>query len=527
VSLRVQDPTHAKPPQSLSSTTSDPAHPYVLPTLHEQSTGISSTYTAKTHASVSSTAYAHDDDAEPTAEVGWATCLRVMEGHDRTLLKAWNAEIDGLLLLVSIPPYANSSSKLMHPQAGLLSGVVTTFVVQSSTLLTPDPTAPSTAILGQISLQLASLAPNATLPLTTVATAQTFTPTPAAVCVNALWFLSLTLSLLTAVAGLHLRQWLAPRAHGAGAGTSVRERVRVRERTRAAFARWRVPAVVGALPTLLQLSVALFLAGLVLLLWDTNTVVAGVVSVPAAAAAVAMALTVVLPAFAVDCPYRSPASERVEKGVKATRAYIHAFRKHTVLSLPLVSPRTPSFALAENEPAAEDAALDKAALAWTQGAAPDPTLGAALLPCLADVDREGVLTWVAQERGVRVPHLLERLRRDAWRPGGAPPGESLLCAVLAAAADGGDDTPRWGAARMDILGLLAHLLEETRAPSARLARAVLAGLLPVLDVAEVRAHHASRLSEFLYRAVALLVDEHAHVFSARGTLATSTSQTAR
>jgi hypothetical protein len=391
--------------------------------------------------------------------------------------------------------------------------VVTTFVVQFYNLLQPDPSALSTALLAQVSIQLAALSPNATLPipnLPELAANPPFAPTRSAVCINALWFLSLTLSLLTAVAGLLVRQWLTPGPRAAG--TAVRPRVRARQRQHAAFAKWKVPAVVAALPALLQLSVALFLTGLVELLWTLHPVVAAVVSLPVLAAAVGLTLTVVLPGFSEDCPYHLPATEHISAWIKRVQSWA---RVRSKLGLPMAS----LYCQTVEEKADATEMLDKDALAWTQGAVSDPALVAALVPCLGDLDREGVFLWVAQERAVSIPRLLRRIREDTWQPGGAGVSEALLGAALDAVRDDTDDTTRFGASRMDVLGLLAHLAEEAGPLSLVLLRRVVDDLLPILDAAEARTHHASRLARLVYTAVTALAEE-AHTFSALGKLAT-------
>ncbi|OBZ69243.1 hypothetical protein A0H81_10773 [Grifola frondosa] len=60
------------------------------------------------------------------------------------------------------------------------------------------------------------------------------------------------------------------------------------------------------LPVLLQISLVLFLAGLLVLLWPLHRTVAAIATVLVAFLLVFLIITTVLPAFAGDCPYQSP-----------------------------------------------------------------------------------------------------------------------------------------------------------------------------------------------------------------------------
>ncbi|PCH40144.1 hypothetical protein WOLCODRAFT_23874, partial [Wolfiporia cocos MD-104 SS10] len=72
------------------------------------------------------------------------------------------------------------------------------------------------------------------------------------------------------------------------------------------FRTWKVPAIIRTVPILLQLSLALFLLGLVIILWELNREVAIVVST---LVSVSLAFTVgsaMMPALLDGCPYHTP-----------------------------------------------------------------------------------------------------------------------------------------------------------------------------------------------------------------------------
>jgi hypothetical protein len=378
-------------------------------------------------------------------------------------------------------------------------------VVDYYSELQPDPVDANTALLAQILVQLSTLSPQSTpsiAGLADLASDTTFIPSRSAVYINALWFLSLTLSLLTAVAGLLIRQWLT--ANPLHSGTGVRARVRARQRRHTALVKWRVAHVVALLPILLQVSVALFLAGLVQLLWTLNTIVAILVTIPVVLATTALSSTLILPAFSDDCPYRSPLSDEVTKIVKWTNATLKRWPRRANINLPVTSSKKHKFDFTDKDQVTS-ANVDKEALAWTQDIVTDFDLVKNIIPCLADLDREAVVTWVAQERNVSVPKLLDRIREDKWRletTGGDPAGRELLLTVLLEAIkDRADDTSRFGVSQMDMIGLFAHLVDEVSVPSLAIRQRCLEDLLSPLQEVVMRSHHSKSLARLIYLSV--------------------------
>ena len=132
-----------------------------------------------------------------------------------------------------------------------------------------------------------------------------FQVTPAAIRINILWFLSLVLSLVTALFALLVKQWLR-RYMSWTAVTRPRDSVALRQFRYDALSRWQVFRTIGTLPLLIQIAVILFLVGVVDLLWSLNTVVAAVVTI-VITVSLSMAIgSAILPSFMPNCPYRSP-----------------------------------------------------------------------------------------------------------------------------------------------------------------------------------------------------------------------------
>jgi hypothetical protein len=151
-----------------------------------------------------------------------------------------------------------------------------------------------------------------------------FVPPTSAVVANTLWFLSLTLSLLCALGATLVQQW-------------ARNYMRWNQRWRSLEKRgvFHVILSIGAerfgldhasdwIVALLHLAVALFMAGLITFLFPTNTAVAWSSVGLMLLAGIAYAILSILPAIALDCPYRTPLTPISKFILPAARPVLHA-----------------------------------------------------------------------------------------------------------------------------------------------------------------------------------------------------------
>ncbi|EIW62046.1 uncharacterized protein TRAVEDRAFT_91546, partial [Trametes versicolor FP-101664 SS1] len=196
----------------------------------------------------------------------WSDAADVVKDYSDDMIKRWNAEIDTYLVY-----------------AGLFSAILTAFNVQSYVLLQPTPQDPTLLALQQISAQLGSFSTNPPfINSTQPAFQQTDTAPPpvprAAVWLNALWFSSLILSLSSASVGIMVKQWINEYNGGISSGNS-RKTAQLRQYRLNGLIAWRVRDIVMVIPVLLQLALALFLAGMLILLWTLDPTVATVSSV--------------------------------------------------------------------------------------------------------------------------------------------------------------------------------------------------------------------------------------------------------
>ncbi|GJE95077.1 hypothetical protein PsYK624_112560 [Phanerochaete sordida] len=187
---------------------------------------------------------------EKDVTTGWMHLLSAGQDYDQENIEKWKSELDNLLVF-----------------AGLFSGVVTAFSLESYSWLSPNPTDMTNQLLLQISAQLASFTitttrANSTAPIAIIASS--FNPDRADVLINMLWFLSLTFSLIAVFFAIAAQQWL--RALPIPRHIPLKDSVRLWQNRRTNFIGFQVPNIIMMLPVLLQIALVLFLVGLYYLL---------------------------------------------------------------------------------------------------------------------------------------------------------------------------------------------------------------------------------------------------------------------
>ncbi|KAI0821722.1 hypothetical protein BC628DRAFT_1287219, partial [Trametes gibbosa] len=212
------------------------------------------------------------------------------------LVNRWNREIDIYLLF-----------------AGLFSSILTAFNVQSYQLLQPGGPDATVQALERIALQLHSFSISYPFvnsrhpggPVLRDAVGGSPSVARSAIWLNILWFSGLILSLTSALIGIVAKQWLSE--YSAVSGNS-RDKARLRQYLAKNLVKWRVGDIILFIPILLVLSLAFFLAGLLVLLWTLHQSVATVASVLVAIVAAFTIGVAILPVFSVSCAYLSPQS---------------------------------------------------------------------------------------------------------------------------------------------------------------------------------------------------------------------------
>ncbi|KAJ7278828.1 hypothetical protein C8J57DRAFT_1304640 [Mycena rebaudengoi] len=130
----------------------------------------------------------HDPSHEAATAKLWTVYISEAEKYDKGLVASWRSDMDGMLIF-----------------AGLFSASLTAFIIESYKKLSLDTGEATVALLAQISGQLAGKVGNSTL--VAVPLAPPFVPPTTALICNALWFISLGLSLSSALIATLLEQW--------------------------------------------------------------------------------------------------------------------------------------------------------------------------------------------------------------------------------------------------------------------------------------------------------------------------------
>ncbi|PBK78479.1 hypothetical protein ARMSODRAFT_42546 [Armillaria solidipes] len=190
--------------------------------------------------------------------------------------------------------------------AGLFSAVVTTFVVQTSQSLQADYSEMSANLLFELINIQRAIASGASLD--TVAPSPlnpniTFIASATSVWVNGLWFTSLALSLTTALVSVLVKQWL--HHYMALPSGTPRERSLLRQFRFAGLQKWRVLGIIGLLPVLMHIALAIFFIGLVIFLGPLRESIAWVVGTITVIACTAYLMAHILPLIFPQCPYRT------------------------------------------------------------------------------------------------------------------------------------------------------------------------------------------------------------------------------
>ncbi|KAF9805680.1 hypothetical protein IEO21_08963 [Rhodonia placenta] len=128
-------------------------------------------------------------------------------------------------------------------------------------------------------------------------------PTTTTVSTGVLWFIALIFSLGAASISIAVGQWL--HHHTDRASSLSRQSVRIWYLRRRGLQTWHVQAIIDILPILLQISLALFLVGLLNLVWNLDYIVAGISTVTISALLLPTLLTALVPYLHADCPYKS------------------------------------------------------------------------------------------------------------------------------------------------------------------------------------------------------------------------------
>ena len=182
------------------------------------------------------------------------------------------------------------------------------FIVESYKKLSPDSGDITTSLLTQISQQLTGFKNN-TFPRPQDSEAAPFSPTVAILFVNALWFLSLVIAIVSAFYVMMVQQWIRRYTQTLAELTLSTDQERVRSCLFIGTQKYKLSHAIGLIPFPLHVSVFLFLSGLIIFLFTVSHTIAIVLTVAVVLIGLLYVALTALPVYDDVCPYFTPMSD--------------------------------------------------------------------------------------------------------------------------------------------------------------------------------------------------------------------------
>ncbi|KAH9998669.1 hypothetical protein BJV77DRAFT_940547, partial [Russula vinacea] len=215
-------------------------------------------------------------DFDGSANALWTLYGKEAKTHDEARIHTLKDDMDGVLIFVR--PFLS---------AGLFAAVLTSFVVDSKQNVKVSPTdqmvyylKQHSVILSQISQQISSVAPQASIPSTPYPPYPPFNPLASDVRINAFWFMALAFSLSAALLAILVQKWVRVYKHILQQYSDPLKSARLRQYLYEGSKGWYMPIVADAVPSLLHLALFLFFVGLVDTTLNINTTIGLSTTVP-------------------------------------------------------------------------------------------------------------------------------------------------------------------------------------------------------------------------------------------------------
>jgi hypothetical protein len=225
--------------------------------------------------------------------------MEEVKERDIRITEAWKEDANALVVFVSLNLLIPPSVLTTIWKTGLFSAVVAAFIIESYKKLSPDTGNQTVVLLGQISQQLAG----STLP---TQSATQPSSSSAIICVNAMWLMSLVLSITSALFATLLQQWARKYIQMPQVPRELKKQAQVRSFLFFGTQKYKMHLVVEIAPTLLHISVFFFFVGLVIFFFSIHNTVAIIVSFAVGLFGLAYLMLTILPCVQYNCPYRTP-----------------------------------------------------------------------------------------------------------------------------------------------------------------------------------------------------------------------------
>ncbi|KAF8270569.1 hypothetical protein EI94DRAFT_1798047 [Lactarius quietus] len=223
-----------------------------------------------------------EDHEDPSGRL-LSMYLTVAKEEDDQMAKNWTDDTGGVLVFT-----------------GLFSSIVATFISISLPGLSPDPNAPTVALLAQLV--------NISSGLPVVAQNTPFKAPASIVRVNVMWILSLILSLSCALLATLMQQWTRRYLDYAQRRGAPIMRLLIRAYILDEVEKFVMSHAVEMMPLILHISVFLFFAGLIDFIFPIDKVVAFFALGCVTVFAFVYAILTLLPNLRLNSPYRTPLS---------------------------------------------------------------------------------------------------------------------------------------------------------------------------------------------------------------------------
>ncbi|KAF9022868.1 hypothetical protein BDZ89DRAFT_956213, partial [Hymenopellis radicata] len=216
----------------------------------------------------------------PFGEEASTRVIELAKKFDKETCEKWTEEIDTLLVF-----------------AGLFSAVVTAFAVASFVWLQLNEPDTTTQLLLQISYQIQTISPGVTMNISAIPPADFDSPIDHTIArrVNALWFSSLSLSVIAALISILCKQWV--RAYALTSNLDALKAFSIRQMRYEGLITYGVPATISSISIFLEISVVLFFIGLVSFTWSFDRLVAFPVLILASLTGLFLLATTITPSI--------------------------------------------------------------------------------------------------------------------------------------------------------------------------------------------------------------------------------------
>ncbi|KAJ3828911.1 hypothetical protein F5880DRAFT_1471641, partial [Lentinula raphanica] len=232
------------------------------------------------------------EETGPNARV-WRTYLVESSAFDENMVGEARDGLDAMLVF-----------------AGLFSAVVTSFLVQTSQNLqlnSADVTASLLFELVAVQRAAATGGNISAIPASALVPGLNFAPSAVDVWINGLWLISLALALVIALAAVLVKQWL--HHYVAIPSGSPKERSHIRQFRFSGLEKWHVLGIIGLLPVIMHLSLALFFLGLIIFLVPLQLVLSIIIGSITFIVYGLYLTSNILPIFDPQCPYQTPLTD--------------------------------------------------------------------------------------------------------------------------------------------------------------------------------------------------------------------------